>query len=298
MEEYDDKPNERVRGYIFTDYVQDELFLLRLPYTYLCWGEEICPTTGRPHLQGFVYLKDGKTFTAMRKVMETRHIAKAKTLDQAIEYCVGDYTNHKGEYKPKNEVFKEYGKRPKQGQRNDIHKTLEKISTGDYTMRDVVRSATSYQSVRMAEVQLKYFEPPRNWETKVYWFYGPSETGKSRKAFEMCKDPFVCMSTIKWWEGYDGQEDVIIDDYRTDFCTFKEFLRLTDRYPFRVECKGGSRQLRAKRIFITTPKSPEETWMGSTSEELYQLTRRIHQVKKFDKIMSEEALAEKGEVAF
>lgn len=83
------------------------------------------------------------------------------------------------------------------------------------------------------------------------------------------------MESNKWWEGYDGHDDVIIDDYRRDFCKFRVLLHLLDHYPMRVECKGGSRQFRAKRLFITSPKSPTETWAGRTDEDLYQLTRRI-----------------------
>lgn len=274
--------NERTRSYCFTDFERDEALLLRLPYSYICWGEEVCPTTNKPHLQGFLYLQNAKSFTAMRKLMAPRHIEPAKDYKSAIEYCKGDYTNHEGKYKPKNEVFKEFGKPISQGSRTDILKTLEKIKTGECTMRDIVLSATSYQSVRMAEVQLKYFEPVRDWETEVHWFYGPSGSGKTRRAYEMCKDPYICMSTGKWWEGYDGHEDVIIDDYRVDFCSFADFIKILDRYAYRLECKGGSRQLRAKRIIITTPMCPLDTWGGRTSEEIYQLTRRINHIVKFE----------------
>ena len=272
----------RARAYCFTDYERDEQFLLQMPYAYLCWGEEICPTTKRLHLQGFVYFENAKSFSAARKVMDGRHIEVAKAIDQAIEYCKGDYTNHEGKYKAKNEVFKEFGTKPQQGKRTDVDTTLAAIKTGSYTMRDIVSSATSYQSVRMAEVRLKYFEPARDWLPEVYWFYGPSGTGKTRSAYEMCEDPYVCMGSNKWWEGYDGHSDVIIDDYRPSFSTFNELLRILDRYEYRVECKGGSRQLRAKRIIITTPCSPQETWSFRTTEEIYQLTRRIYQVQQFD----------------
>lgn len=274
----------RNRAWCFTDYVRDEVFLLGLPYSYICWGEEVCPTTGRDHWQAFIYLKDAKTVSAARKMMEGRHIeaqAEDATNDQSIGYCRGDYTNHKGEYKPLNAVFKEFGTQPKQGKRTDIKNVLTAIQNGDCTMRDIVTKATSFQSVRMAELQLKYFEPPRNWKTEVYWFYGKSGTGKTKTANEMCEDPYVCMESNKWWEGYDAHEDVIIDDYRPEFCSFKMLLMLLDRYECRVECKGGSRQLRAKRIFITTPRNPADTWQGKTLEDLYQLSRRITEVREF-----------------
>jgi len=273
----------RTRGFPFTDYARDESFLLGLPYSYLCWGEEVCPDTGRDHWQGYIYFKDAKTNRAAAKVMEGRHIEEQLgTIDQAISYCKGDYTCKKtGKYKPLNAVFKEFGERPKQGKRTDINNVLEKIQKGNCTMRDIVTTATSFQSIRMAEIQLKYFEPPRNWETKVYWFYGKSGTGKTKKAYEMCKDPYVCMESNKWWEGYDAHEEVIIDDYRPEFCPFSTLLKILDRYGCRVECKGGSRQLRAKTIIITTPKSPQDTWMHCREEELYQLTRRITKVTCF-----------------
>ena len=63
-----------------------------------------------------------------------------------------------------------------------------------------------------------------------------------------------------------------------DFCKFHELLNLLDRYPYRVECKGGSRQFTSKTIVITTPLSPEETWENRTSEDLGQLLRRIDNI--------------------
>jgi len=260
----------RKRDYCFTDFVLDETFLQGLPYEYLCYGRETCPTTGKKHLQGYIYFKNAKTFSAVRKLLQPRSVRACKgSAEQNATYC------------SKENEFLEFGVRPKQGSRTDIHDIMENIQTGNYTMRDIVSSATSFQSIRIAEVQMKYFEPVRQWKTQVYWFYGKSGTGKSHSAYEMCEDPYICMETNKWWEGYDGHEDVIIDDFRRDFCKFKVLLHLLDKYPMRIETKGGSRQFRAIRIIITSPKSPTETWEGKTDEDLYQLTRRIDIIKEF-----------------
>lgn len=276
---------DRIRAFVFTDYVRDRDFLLSLPYAYICWGDEICPTTSRPHFQGFIYLKDAKTETAVRKMFQSRHVKpqhEKATNQQSIDYCKGNYTNHEGVYKPLNEVFEEHGIQPQQqGKRNDIISIQEKIREGNCTMRDILTSATTFQTIRIAEINLKYFEKPRNWAPEVFWFYGPTGTNKTKTATEMCEDPYTCMETTRWWEAYDGHADVIIDDYRPSFCSFQTLLRLLDRYEFRVECKGGSRQLRAKRIFITTPKNPEDTWSGQTAEDISQLMRRITHITKF-----------------
>jgi len=110
----------------------------------------------------------------------------------------------------------------------------------------------------------------------VYWYYGPTGCGKSRAAFEEAGlEAYVKMPTNKWWDGYEGEENVIVDDYRADFCTFADLLRFFDRYPMRVEYKGGSTQFLAKNIWITTPYSPERTWEKQSAEKLDQLIRRI-----------------------
>ena len=148
-------------------------------------------------------------------------------------------------------------------------------------MKEIVLEVNSYQAMRTAELLKKYVEIQRNFKTFVYWFYGPTGSGKSRCAEEMFPNAYWAMSTGKWWEGYDGQEVVIINDYRKDFCKFHELLNLLDRYPYRVECKGGSRQFTSKTIVITTPLSPEETWENRTSEDLGQLLRRIDNILFF-----------------
>ena len=88
------------------------------------------------------------------------------------------------------------------------------------------------------------------------------------------------MDTGKWWEGYDAQEYVIIDDMRGDFLKFHQLLKLLDRYPYRVETKGSTRQFLATHIFITSSYHPEE--MFSTREDIQQLLRRIDEIKMFE----------------
>lgn len=116
----------------------------------------------------------------------------------------------------------------------------------------------------------------------MHWFYGSTGTGKTRSAYEISPLAYFKSPTNHWWDGYEGQETVIIDDYRVDFCKFSQLLRLFDRYPLSVEVKGGTVEFLAKDIYITTPKSPQDTWASRTEEDLAQLMRRIEDVRCFD----------------
>jgi len=237
-------------------------------WIYIIRGNEIAPETGTPHIQGYVYYKSEVSFKSVKKQLpEGAHIEATKgSPQQNITYC------------KKGGSFIETGEPPKQGKRNDI-KAVKAIIADGGGMRDVIDATNSYQAMRCAELILKYKEPARNFKPEVFWFWGETGTGKTREACELAPNAWLSARNLKWWEGYDAHEDVIFDDFRGDFCTFHELLRILDRYEYRVEVKGGSRQLLAKRIFITCPYPPERTY--ASREDVGQLLRRIDHTKYF-----------------
>ena len=72
----------------------------------------------------------------------------------------------------------------------------------------------------------------------------------------------------------------MIDDFRKDWCKFHELLKLLDKYPIKVECKGSFYELLATTIIITAPFPPD--YMHDTREDITQLMRRIKQVRLFE----------------
>lgn len=42
-----------------------------------------------------------------------------------------------------------------------------------------------------------------------------------------------------WFDGYQGQHTLILDDFSGDYCAFRYLLRLLDKYKLKVEIKGG-----------------------------------------------------------
>lgn len=264
---WDGKLSKRSRSFSFTinNYTADDIACLKaINYRYIIFGKEV-GKSGTPHLQCMVLFLNPITFMSMKKQLKRAHIEFTRNDNASMEYC------------KKEGDFFEDGIPPKQGQRTDIEEVKEILQDGG-NMRDVIEKVNSYQSIKYAEIRMKYFEKARNWKPFVEWHYGKTGTGKSKYAFDFVadKDAYTAMSTGKWFEGYDGHEYVLIDDIRQDFMKFHELLRLLDRYEMRVECKGGSRQFLAKHIIITSPFHPAKLF--KTDERVNQLIRRIDKI--------------------
>lgn len=245
---------------------------------YIVVGREV-GDEGTPHFQGYVYFKEAKSFSSVKKKIPRAHIEVSK----------GSPTDNEVYCSKQGNVFLRRGELPKQGARTDIEKVVEKLKEG-CNMRAVVETARSYQSIKMAEIYLKFHEEKRDWKPEVRWYYGSTGSGKTKTAREWLEDDiYTCLDNVKFWEGYDAHHNVLIDDMRKDFCKFHQLLKLLDRYEYKVETKGGSRQLLARKIAITCPYHPKKLY--DTREDVQQLLRRIDEI-----ILLGEEVEEKEEI--
>jgi len=247
---------------------EDETRISGLECQYLVYGHETAPVTGTPHLQGYIeFLKQTRMNSVKHMLGDRAHIESRRgTQEQAIAYC-----------KKEDAAFVERGIPRAQGHRTDLDDARRTaVESG---MREVT-ATMSYNQIQTAAKFLTYNEEPRDWLTSVTWIYGPTGSGKSRLAREIAaeyteNDVYVKSDATKWWEGYDGQETVIIDDFRDSWWGITEMLRILDRYECRIECKGGYRQLKAKTIIVTSIEHPEMFYRGARGEPIEQLMRRI-----------------------
>jgi hypothetical protein len=120
------------------------------------------------------------------------------------------------------------------------------------------------------------FSEPVGIEKHVQVYYGPTGTGKSRRAFAEAglgcyfKDP-----RSKFWCGYKAEENVIVDEFRGAI-DISHILRWTDRYPVRVEVKGSSKPLAACRIWFTSNLHPKFWYPDLDADTYAALERRIN----------------------
>lgn len=253
----------------------EEEDLINYQYRYLIIGKEI-GKNGTPHLQGYIEFESRKYFTTLKKFNPNIHWEKRMGSQlQAIEYC------------KKEGNFKEYGNRRIQGQRTDLQYFKELAMKEG--MKAVVEEG-NFQQIKTCELYLKYKEPVRDFKPEVIWIHGESETGKSEYANQF--ENAYWKDESKWWDGYDNHETIVIDDFDTSFMKFKPLLRLLDRYPLRVQTKGASRQMLAKRIVITSIHSPKDIHnayldYNSLREPYHQLHRRITKIIKTERKVPE-----------
>lgn len=243
---------------------------------HLVFGRERGSENGTLHLQGYAEFRSAKTFSAAKAVLPlSAHLEQRRgNASQAANYCKKD-----GDYE-------EFGEPSRQGTRSDLDEVRAAITAGA-GMEGIARTVTSYQSLRAAECLLKYMEPARNEKPFVSWFSGGPGLGKSRRAFFEAEekvrggnaDRIYADSVGKWFEGYDGHRAVIIDDLRPGAINWEQLLRMLDRYPNRVEYKGGSRQFLARYVWITSCHAPYE--FAPAGEDVRQLTRRIDVYEHF-----------------
>nr|WMI39908.1 replication-associated protein [Rhinopithecus-associated circovirus 1] len=267
---------QKLRNFVFTinNWTQEDLDkLMTLPIKYLVYGREV-GDEGTPHLQGYVELDRRTSFAKVKETIPRAHVeARKGTQQEAIAYC------------KKDDDWEESGERRIQGERLDIKKITESIQKGGgiRTILELEEITLNVFTIRTAEKLLQYYEPRRDYKPHVVWIYGPTGTGKTRASIKALPDAyFFSNSTGRWWSGYDGHEDVIIDDIRRDTISFVQLLGLTDRYGHHIEDKGSIRQFRGRRIIITSPGDPKEIYNhGEFVEDITQLTRRIDAIHHF-----------------
>lgn len=179
-----------------------------------------------------------------------------------IEYAHGsDLDNQK--YCSKEGQFFEFGE-PAQV-RGDAFKQILNDLEGGASIADIARSHPGHfirywRGIRELSKVLNLNKNSRSWKTDVYVYWGDPGTGKSKTALEEATASggrIYYKQRGKWWDNYNGQENIIIDDFY-GWIAYDELLRLLDRYPMQVEVKGGYEEMLAKKIWITSNVPIEE----------------------------------------
>lgn len=210
-------------------------------------------SSGTRHVQGYIEFNQALRFGAVKRLISPRiHLEKRRgTREQARAYCMKEEGRLEGPF--------EYGMwvPGSSGRRTDLHEIREAIIRGT-AETDLWDSyfGTMVRNYRAIDRYRNIKSVPRNTPAVVHILYGPTGTGKSK----WCNDTFPTAywkSQDKWWDEYDKHETVIFDEFY-GWIQFSLLLRICDRYPLRLERKGGFINFDSKTLLFTSNLKPSD----------------------------------------
>lgn len=179
----------------------------------------------------------------------------------------------------------DYGEcRDASGERSDLDFIYERIAAGAPIYEIMEQFPRQFMRNHAAISKLcSYYDKPRPYgdiHVEVWW--GVTGSGKSHKAFHRFPDAYRKSIPGKWFEGYKGQDTVIFEEFNPledKELRLPELLKILDKYPYQVEIKGASCQLKATKFIFTTNIDPRKWYEGHPQQPA--LHRRINGVTVF-----------------
>ncbi len=249
------------------------------PDTYIIYGMET-GEQGTKHLQGYTHLPKSRAASAIKRLVPRAHIEKCKgTPAENIAYCSKD-----GEAVV-------YGVEPitqQQANKNKAKRFVELSKKGDFkTIEEEMpaKYASMYRTMQQIATD-NMVKPPDLEEPCGVWIYGETGCGKTTAA-RTEYGTYFSKPCNKWWDGYQGEDCVVIEDMDPNHSKLAYHLKLwTDKWSFTAEVKGGTRSLRPKKIIITSQHSIQDVFHEEGEEAVAAMERRckvIHMYKNLER---------------
>lgn len=268
-----DETRSRSRGWVWTinnPTGWDDADVERLADSakYVVYGKET-GENGTPHYQGYAYFSTVKSFLQIKELIPRAHIEKQRgSITQAIDYCKKD-----GD-------IKEFGERPYgNDERKGKWKEILTLAREGNMQEIEDKFPAEFLRYHSKLSGLHKPEHPRILDTlENEWWIGPTGSGKSRTLWERYPNHYQ-KSLNKWWDGYDYQETVAIEEWSPKNEVTASFLKIwADRYPFSAEIKGGTLQkVRPARIIVLSNYSIEDCFpLAEDREPILRRFKIVH----------------------
>lgn len=251
---------------------------------YMVYGREV-GESGTPHLQFMLCLKKQcRGSTLAKAIPRAIFFVKSKhsTMQQASDYCKKDGN------------FVEFGTLPKdqheaglQKIRDNYEDTLAKAKAG--RIDDIIpkHQIIHYKTIKQIAHDNKPMPKDLTWgETGITpneWIWGPTRTGKSFTARAENPGAYMKMNN-KWWDRYNGQKVVIIEDLGQSHEYLGDHLKIwADVYAFPAEIKNSGDLIRPEKIVVTSNYSIQELFPDpNIHEPLLKRFRVRHLTQAWD----------------
>lgn len=221
-------------------------------------GEE----TEHPHIQFFLSFKKSVRPTQITRVDKRVHFEKVKINNGADRYCMKEETRVEGPI--------EFGEKPIQrNNKTDWEAVWKKAKEGKIEEIPASIRVIHYnklKSIAKDNMQFKDCDHLRG-----IWIWGKAGSGKSRWVREQCKESLYPKLCNKWWDGYQGEKYVVMDDIMPCHSVLAQQLKIwTDRYDCILETKGGAVHAQYEYFIVTSQYSIGEIFQDEKDREALQ----------------------------
>ncbi len=282
------------RHWVFTSHSTEEgklfqaitggLGALDVSVRYIIFQKEKGATGGNEHFQGYVEFSRGYRLNQVRRLIDNgAHFEPRRgTQEEAIAYCRKPDTRIEGPWS--------FGEPSKgKGSRTDLESFRDAIKSGK-------RKKDLYESHPQQIARYpKFYEGFRDvlqeegWrEIEVILLVGETGLGKTRWVYKnwnkgsFWRLPIVF--TTMWFDGYDGQEYALIDEFAGRFSkvSLTVLLQILDGYFVKTPIKHGFTWFGPKHIAVTTNLEPHKwyNWKGRETQYM-ALARRFTKIMQF-----------------
>ncbi len=241
---------------------------------YCCFQREVCPESKRQHWQGYIEFFNGVRVGQVKAVLGECHLEPRKgSRDEARDYCRKAESAVAGSFREFGLWREDVSHKRKLCDMLKSDMTLDALI--DYSPIDYVRYHRGLEKLYQRRIKkaARVFR-----SIKVVVLVGKTGSGKTRRA-TMGDDWFIipCSNQI-WFDGYDGEKTLIIDDFYGNI-KYALFLRVLDGHAIQLPVKGSFIWGRWTKVIITSNVYPEKWYkMGFTEA----LQRRITDIITMD----------------
>lgn len=261
----DNSSTTKAKYWILTIPQHDWIPHLNHNIAYIKGQMELGENTNYLHWQILIVLKQQQRLSFIKKIFDTAHAEPSRS-EAANEYVWKENTSVPG-------TRFELGTMPfKRNNADDWKRVLELAKSGQHELIPPDIYIGHYRAIKCIGVENAL---PLAIERHCTVFWGRTGSGKSRRAWSEAglqaypKDP-----CSKFWDGYRGQANVVIDEFRGTI-GISHMLRWLDRYPVLVEVKGSSVVFNATHIWITSNLHPKDWYKDLDELTTDALLRRL-----------------------
>jgi hypothetical protein len=253
---------------------------------------EVCPTSGRDHVQGYAEFAKPCRFTHAQAVLNISGAhceARKKSREACVKYCSKEESRKAGTFPA---LLGTLAGQPvgvyktRQGKRTDISAMVDEIRSGKRAIDQLdsdpdtfVKYSRGLMEVRRVVQQAAATRIRSDMRVEVHW--GAPGSGKTRGVYEKhgVENVFTLIADNNacWFDGYEGQDVLLIDDFK-GWIVYSLLLKLLDIYPLRCPVKGSFTYAAWTKVYITSNYAPS-TWYNDV--DMAAMLRRIHSTKQY-----------------